>query len=62
MSIGEWVTAERLRRSQWLLESSQLSIEQVAERAGFQSSITFRQTFREKMGVSPGEWRKTFQG
>lgn len=62
MSIGEWVTTERLRRSQRLLESSQLSIEQVAERAGFQSSITFRQTFREKMGVSPGEWRKTFQG
>lgn len=62
MSIGEWLTAERLRRSQWLLESSQLSIEQVAERAGFQSSNTFRQTFREKMGVSPGEWRKTFQG
>ncbi|BBT70947.1 helix-turn-helix domain-containing protein [Klebsiella sp. WP8-S18-ESBL-06] len=62
MSIGEWITAERLRRSQSLLESSQLSIEQVAERAGFQSSITFRQTFRERMGVSPGEWRKTFRG
>ena len=62
MSIGEWITTERLRRSQTLLESSTLSIEQVAERSGFQSSITFRQTFREKLGVSPVEWRKTFQG
>lgn len=62
MSIGEWITTERLRRSQTLLESSTLSIEQVAECSGFQSSITFRQTFREKLGVSPVEWRKTFQG
>lgn len=62
MSVGEWIMTERLRRSQSLLESTQLSIEQVAERSGFQSSITFRQAFREKMGVSPGEWRNTFQG
>lgn len=62
MSVGEWIMTERLRRSQCLLESTQLSIEQVAERSGFQSSITFRQAFREKMGVSPGEWRNTFQG
>lgn len=62
MTIGEWITTERLRRSQTLLESSTLSIEQVAEQSGFQSSITFRQIFREKLGVSPVEWRKTFQG
>ena len=62
MSIGEWITTERLRRSQTLLESSELSVEQVAERSGFQSSITFRQIFREKLGVSPVEWRKTFRG
>lgn len=62
MSPGEWLTAARLRHSQMLLETSQLSIEQVAEQSGFQSSITFRQIFRQKLGVSPGEWRKTFQG
>lgn len=62
MSLGEWITTERLRRSQVLLETSALSIEQVAERSGFQSSVTFRQVFREKMGVSPLEWRRTFQG
>lgn len=62
MSIGEWITTERLRRSQMLLESSELTVEQVAEQSGFQSSITFRQIFREKLGVSPVEWRKTFRG
>lgn len=59
---GEWITTERLRRSQVLLESGSLSIERVAEASGFQSAITFRQIFRNKFGVSPLEWRKTFQG
>lgn len=62
MTIGEWLTSERLRRSQTLLENSTLSIERIAEQSGFHSAITFRQVFREKMGVSPQEWRKTFQG
>lgn len=62
MTMGEWITTERLRRSQVLLETSTLSIERVAEKSGFQSSVTFRQIFREKLGVSPLEWRRTFQG
>lgn len=62
MTLGEWMTGERLRRSLLLLETTALPIEHVAERSGFQSSVTFRQIFREKMGVSPVEWRRTFQG
>lgn len=62
LTIGEWITTGRLRRSQALLETSSLSIERVAQESGFQSAITFRQTFREKFGVSPLEWRRTFQG
>jgi transcriptional regulator GlxA family with amidase domain len=62
LTIGEWITTGRLRRSQTLLETSSLSIERVAQESGFQSAITFRQTFREKFGVSPLEWRRTFQG
>lgn len=62
MSIKEWLTAERLHRSQELLETTALPIEQVAELAGFHSAITFRQLFRQKLGVSPAEWRKTFRG
>ncbi|MEM6161274.1 helix-turn-helix domain-containing protein [Erwinia sp. P6884] len=62
LSIGEWITAERLHRSQELLETTALPIEQIAGLAGFQSAITFRQLFRQKLGVSPAEWRKTFRG
>ncbi|AKH65575.1 MULTISPECIES: GlxA family transcriptional regulator [Photorhabdus] len=60
MTIVEWITSERLRRSLELLEATGISVEKVAELSGFQSVITFRQVFRQRMGVSPTEWRKTF--
>lgn len=62
MSVGEWISRERIHRSQELLETTDLSVERVAEQVGFQSAVTFRQSFRQKLGVSPVEWRKTFRG
>jgi len=62
MTVGEWVLAERLRRAKELLEDSALSIDAVAEQAGFQSSVGFRQSFKRAMHVSPSDWRRTFRG
>jgi len=61
MSVVSWITAERLRRSQLLLESSSLPIEAVAEQVGYLSAVTWRQQFKARFGVSPAEWRKTFR-
>lgn len=61
MSVASWITAERLRRSQLLLESSNLPIEAVAEQVGYLSAVTLRQQFKARFGVSPAEWRKTFR-
>ena len=61
MSVVSWITAERLRRSQLLLESSNLPIEAVAEQVGYLSAVTWRQQFKARFGVSPAEWRKTFR-
>ncbi|NUU68548.1 helix-turn-helix domain-containing protein [Enterobacteriaceae bacterium BIT-l23] len=62
MSVGEWLTAERLSRSQELLESSSHSVDFIASTTGFQSPVTFRQRFKARYGVSPSEWRRTFHG
>jgi len=62
MTLGEWLMAERLQRSQVLLETTGISIEQVAEKAGFSSPISFRQRFKSRFGVTPSEWRRTFRG
>jgi len=61
MSVVSWITAERLRRSQLLLESSNLPVEAVAEQVGYLSAVTLRQQFKARFGVSPAEWRKTFR-
>lgn len=60
-SVGQWLLHQRLRYCQQLLESSNLSIEQVAERCGFNSVVTLRHHFRQQFKVSPREWRKTFR-
>ncbi|WP_237576541.1 helix-turn-helix domain-containing protein, partial [Klebsiella pneumoniae] len=61
MSITDWLTAERLRRSQAMLEAGDLPVEQVAEAVGYLSAVTWRQKFKARFGVSPTEWRRTFR-
>ncbi len=62
MTVGDWLTAERLQRSQMLLESSDHSVEAVAQMAGFASPISFRQRFKARFNLSPSEWRRAFRG
>lgn len=59
-SLVEWLVNERLRRSRDLLETSSLSIEQIACRAGFATPLSFRKHFKSRFHVSPSDWRRTF--
>lgn len=60
MSFGEWLTTERLNVAQDLLESTDLSIEQVVEKTGFSSVLMFREKFKARYEVTPNQWRKAF--
>lgn len=62
MSIGEWLSVERLQRSQELLETTDHNIEIVSSLSGYQSPVSFRQSFKARFNVSPSEWRRTFRG
>jgi transcriptional regulator GlxA family with amidase domain len=62
MSVGDWLVNERLRFSQDLLESTDLSIEVIASQCGFNSALSLRNHFKAQFNVSPSEWRKTFRG
>ena len=62
LSVGEWLLAERLRRSQELLETSGHSMDRIAEQAGLKTAAILRQHFRARFGVSPSEWRRSFRG
>lgn len=62
MTIGDWLSAGRLQRSQELLETTDHSIETVSSLVGYQSVISFRQRFKARFNVSPSEWRRSFRG
>jgi AraC family transcriptional activator FtrA len=56
-----WLTRERLAYARELLETSEIKIDQVAERAGFGSGESFRLHFRRNFGISPKGYRNGFQ-
>lgn len=58
----QWVLKARIHKSQMLLESSSLSVEQIASMVGFESGVSFRERFLKIAGISPSSYRKTFGG
>ena len=52
----------KLNEAKRLLRGSGLSMEQIAERAGFHSAVHFSRIFREKEGLPPAAYRKQTVG
>lgn len=61
-SPGAWVTQQRVRHAQHLLEATDLSVDDVASRAGMGTAASLRQHLRASVGVSPSAYRRTFRG
>lgn len=62
LSAAQWISRARVRRAQLLLETTRLSVEEIAQDAGFGSSTVLRQWFRRIVGTSPLAYRGTFRG
>lgn len=58
----KWLIGQRIQASLALLESSSLSIEQIATRVGFDSPVTFRHHFVRQLRTTPSEYRSCFTG
>ncbi len=61
MSAKEWLTRQRLKCAQKLLESNQSSMEFIAAHSGFESAMNMRHYFRRFLGISPSQFRAQFQ-
>lgn len=61
-SPGSWLSAQRVRFAQRLLETTDLPIDEVASRAGLGTGASLRQHLRSVAGVSPSAYRRTFRG
>lgn len=58
MSPMRYVTEWRMAEARALLESSDLSMAEIAERIGYQSEVAFRKAFRNIVGDTPGKVRR----
>ncbi|WP_335933718.1 GlxA family transcriptional regulator [Streptomyces sp. PTD5-9] len=61
ISPVQWLTRQRVERARQLLESTDLSIDQVARDAGFGTATSLRQHLQAALGVSPTAYRRTFR-
>ncbi|MBT0773490.1 helix-turn-helix domain-containing protein [Kineosporia sp. J2-2] len=59
---GDWLTRERLRRAQELLETTDLTIETVAGDCGFGTAAGLRAAFARHLRISPSDYRATWRG
>lgn len=57
-TVNEYLTVQRIKKGRQLLESTDYSITQVAELAGFESVTYFEKVFKKQMGQTPLKYRK----
>ncbi|POX56216.1 AraC family transcriptional regulator [Streptomyces sp. Ru71] len=60
MTPVQWLTAQRLELAKQLLETTDLTIDLVAHRAGFGSANSLRAHMRTAFGTSPAAYRRAF--
>ncbi|MEH0936159.1 helix-turn-helix domain-containing protein [Micromonospora psammae] len=57
----QWLSTQRIRRAQELLEKTDDSVDVIAEAAGMGTATTLRRHFNRTVGVPPDAYRRTFR-
>ena len=57
-NYSEYVVELRMKLAKRYLLESELSVEEIAEKVGYNSSRHFRELFKKYIGVTPGEFRR----
>ena len=58
----QWLLRARVRRAQYLLETTDDPVERVADQAGFGSPAALRERFKRVTGTTPHGCRASFRG
>ncbi|MGW5666538.1 GlxA family transcriptional regulator [Micromonospora sp. NPDC003776] len=61
LSPAQWLIQQRTEHARLLLETTDLTVDQIARRAGFGTTTAFRQHFHQRVGVAPSAYRRTFR-
>ncbi|MGC5020269.1 GlxA family transcriptional regulator [Micromonospora sp. DT47] len=62
LSPAQWLLQQRTDHARLLLETTDLTVDQVAHRCGFGTTSALRQQLHHRIGVSPTTYRRTFRG
>lgn len=54
----QYLLAQRMDRAKVLLHATDWSVREIAAQTGFVSAASFVRAFRQRVGMTPGEWRK----
>jgi AraC family transcriptional regulator len=55
----QYLLNQRMERAKGLLQSTAFSVQSIGELAGFRSPVNFVRAFRERIGITPAQWRKS---
>ena len=58
-NFSDYLTTKRMERAKQLLEESELSISEIAQRTGYVDSSTFIKNFKRTTKMTPGAYRDT---
>ncbi|MWV43386.1 response regulator [Paenibacillus sp. HJL G12] len=58
LTFSDYITRSRIQRAKQLLTSTRLSVAEIAQQAGYQTSKYFVKVFRAMENVSPGQYRQ----
>ncbi len=58
-TVSEYVNLRRVEYAAQLLRKTDLSVEQISQKAGFSNTSYFSKTFKKQMGLPPLKYRKT---
>lgn len=57
----QWLIKQRLDRALHLLESTEMTVDQIAAEIGFATAASLRQLMNTELGLSPSVYRRTFR-
>ena len=58
MSVSQYIRHAKVKRAQVLLESTDMSVREIAENLAFNTVNYFIQSFRDTTGCTPAQYRK----
>ena len=61
-TVFAYVREARLRKSQELLSDSEMNVQDIADLVGFNSACIFTTAFRQRLGMTPSQYRQKARG